>query len=220
MIPIRDHERSGKTPVVTYLLLGVNVVVFVYMMTLGHSLEDFVKQYGLIPALITNGEAWPSFISSIFLHGGFGHLFGNMLFLHVFGDNLEAHLGRLRYLLFYLASGIAASLAHSMFNADSIIPTVGASGAIAGLMGAYLALFPRARIDVLWTFGFYFQKATVPASFMLLYWIVFQVIFGVGSLGIDGAGVAYFAHIGGFVFGYFLLKFLSRNRPKIVNVGF
>ncbi|MFA5106730.1 MAG: rhomboid family intramembrane serine protease [Patescibacteria group bacterium] len=213
MIPLRDHNPSGKTPYVTYGLICVNVAVFVYMLTLGSGVDAFIGRYALTPADILRGTGWLTFITSMFIHGGFLHIIGNMLFLYIFGDNLEAYLGRIKYIAFYLASGIVASAAQFLIAPHSTVPQIGASGAIAGIMGAYLALFPDAKIETLWILGFWIQRVTVSARFMLLYWIIFEFIYGFGSIGAQG-GVAYFAHIGGFVFGYGLMKISARNQGR------
>jgi membrane associated rhomboid family serine protease len=149
-------------------------------------------------------------VTSQFLHASFGHIIGNMLFLHVFGDNLEDFLGHFKFLLFYLFCGVVAGLAQTAIDPTSPIPIVGASGAIAGLMGAYLVLFPHSKIDVLIPFGLYASNATVSAPFMLLYWIGAQFFYGMGSLGTFGGGVAYFAHIGGFIGGFLVAKILKK----------
>lgn len=206
MIPIRDHTPSGKRPYITYGLLAINLGVFLYMLFLGQrGLDAFIQQYALVPADVVAGRNLLTLLTAMFLHGGFAHIIGNMLFLNIFGDNMEERFGRFRFLLFYLLAGLAGSGLQVAIAPHSTIPNLGASGAIAGVMGGYLVLFPRERIDVLWTFGF-IGTSTVPASAMLGYWILFQFFGGLGSLGISGGGIAYFAHIGGFVFGYFVTK--------------
>lgn len=173
------------------------------------ALESFVLTYSLIPAEIARGIDLYTLFTSMFLHGGIGHIFSNMIFLHVFGDNLEDRLGHLGYLMFYLVCGLGASLLQIAANPASDVPNLGASGAIAGLLGGYLVLFPRHKIDVLVPLGYILRTVTVPASFMLIYWIAFQFLQGLGSLGIGGGGIAYFAHIGGFLTGA-LIVFLLR----------
>lgn len=206
MIPIRDHNPSGKFSFITYLLIGLNVLVLIWMLLISEAhLDGFLSLYALVPIEIVRGNNLTTLVTSIFLHGGIMHLAGNMLFLYIFGDNLEDYFGHFKFLLFYLLSGLAASGAQILVNPLSTIPMVGASGAIAGVMGGYLALFPRHRIDVLFSFGFFLRQATVPAFTMLFYWFVFQLLSGTGGLVlIDEAagGVAYFAHIGGFAFGW------------------
>jgi len=212
MIPIRDHTPSGRTPYVTFTLIGANVLVFAYMLSLGdRGLDGFVREWAVTAADIMRGEPLKTLFTSMFLHGGFAHLIGNMLFLHIFGDNLEDKLGHAKYLLYYLTAGVAGSALQIIVNPSSAIPMLGASGAIAGVMGGYLALFPHEKIDVLWSWGFMFERATVPAKMMLLYWIFFQFISGIGSLGIPGGGVAYMAHLGGFAFGWGAIKMMRRD---------
>jgi membrane associated rhomboid family serine protease len=203
MIPIRDHHPSGKFPLATYLLIAINSVVFLYMFLLPETqLDNFINSYALIPAQIIQGQTLITLLTSMFLHGSIGHILGNMLFLNIFGDNLEAKLGRLRYLLFYLFCGLAASALQILVGPHSVIPNLGASGAIAGVMGGYLVFFPRNRIDVLFSFGWSLREATVPAYSMLFYWFLAQLLGGVGSLGVqDIGGVAFFAHVGGFISG-------------------
>lgn len=215
MIPIRDHTPSGKRPIITYLLIAANVGVAVYMFGLSPAaLEEFIYQYSIIPAQIVAGENLISLFTSLFLHGGLGHLFSNMLFLHIFGDNLEDRFGHLGFIIFYLVCGLGAAGLQILFYPQTQIPMLGASGAIAGVMGGYLVLFPRNKIDILFAFGFFFRRATVPAYFMLFYWFVFQLLFGATSLAAMEAnmgGIAYFAHVGGFGAGWIITKLTKRK---------
>lgn len=212
MIPIRDHNPSSTFPFITYSLIAINVVVFVFMMSLSaDELDVFVASYALIPAHIVAGFGFFTLLSSMFLHGSIGHLLGNMLFLYIFGDNLEDRLGHLKFLLFYLIAGLCASALQMLTDPHSIIPNLGASGAIAGAMGGYLRLFPKHRIDVLFPFGFMYQQMNVPAYTMLFYWIVVQFLGGIGSLTIEGGGIAYFAHVGGFISGFLMMLFVRRK---------
>lgn len=219
MIPLRDHTKSGTFPLMTYLIIAVNTLVFVLMLGLSDAeMEAFVNQYALIPNLVIHGHRLYTLITSMFLHGGFAHIIGNMLFLNIFGDNLEDRLGHLKYLIWYLGCGLAASILQISVDPASTIPNLGASGAIAGVMGGYLLLFPREPIDILFSFGLYMRQTTLPAYTMLFYWFGLQLLTGFGSLGLGDAvsgGVAYFAHIGGFAFGYLsLLPFKSRLLVK------
>lgn len=173
-------------------------------------LEEFVETWSVRPASIMSGMGLVTLLTSMFLHGGIAHVLGNMLFLHIFGDNLEDRLGHIGYLIYYLVSGVAGSVAQIWADPSSTIPMLGASGAIAGLMGGYLVLFPRHRIDVLIPWGFWFEELTLPAWTMLIYWIIFQVFGSLGSLGVDGGGIAYMAHVGGFAAGVVLVKFFLR----------
>jgi membrane associated rhomboid family serine protease len=216
MIPIRDLSRTRTTPIITYTLIFLNTVIFIYSMLLPiPELEAFIQTYSLIPQQIIQGENLHSLLTSMFLHGSLGHLISNMLFLNIFGDNLEDHLGHIKYLLFYLMSGVGGSLLQIFFSPGSTIPNLGASGAIAGLMGAYLVLFPYHRIEVLFSFGLYYRQAAVPAFTMLIYWIFAQFLGGLGQLAVaDAGGVAYLAHIGGFAAGWLLIKFFNKSKAQ------
>ena len=207
MLPIRDHTPSGKIPFFNYFLIVINVIVFFFMFTLPQNeLEAFISQYALIPGLVVKGQNLTTVLTSMFLHGSFGHLFGNMLFLYIFGDNLEDRLGSVKYLFFYFICGLGASLLQVFINPLSMIPNLGASGAIAGVMGGYLVLFPRHQVDILVFFGYFIRTITVPAYTMLLYWFLIQFLFGLGSLAVpEAGGIAYAAHVGGFVTGVVLL---------------
>ena len=213
MIPIRDHNPSGKFPFFTYLFIIGNSLIFFYSFFLPPaSWESFINQYALIPALVSQGENLYSLFTSIFLHGNLLHLLGNMLFLNIFGDNLEDKLGHFKYLLFYFSCGLGASGLQILVNPHSPIPMLGASGAIAGALGGYLIFFPRHKVDVLFSFGLSLRKQTIPAATMLIYWIFFQIIFGLQGLGgVQGDGIAYFAHIGGFVTGTIWSLFSSKK---------
>ena len=209
MLPIRDHHPSGKAPLVTYTLIGLNAAIFVLMVSMDPvALADFIDTYALIPAHIITGQKLYTLLTSMFLHGGFGHIIFNMLFLHIFGDNLEEAVGHFKFLLYYLAAGLAGSLLQIFIDPLVTIPNLGASGAIAGVMGGYLLLYPKAPIDVVLPLGFLFYRTTLPAFFMLFYWFILQFFSGLGSFLIPGqgvGGVAFFAHIGGFIAGFLLL---------------
>jgi membrane associated rhomboid family serine protease len=203
MFPIRDHNPSGCTPYVTYALIALNIAVFAaYWPLFGNerALALFFHDWAMIPAQVTQQGIYSGLLTSLFLHGGVMHLAGNMLFLWIFGDNMEDRMGHLPYLGFYLASGAAAGVAQILGAPFSGVPTVGASGAIAGVMGGYLLLFPKARVDVLLIFIVFFRVITIPAALVLVLWFVFQVFAGLGS-DPDTGGVAYWAHAGGFVAG-------------------
>lgn len=216
MIPLRDHEPAGSFPMVNYLLIGINIAVFLFMATLSDvQLEDFIYTYSLIPFDTVHFRNLHTVLTSMFLHGGIGHIAGNMLFLHIFGDNLEDAFGHVRYLAYYLLAGLGGSILQIATDPLSTVPNLGASGAISGMLGGYLLLFPRHRIDVLIPFGFFLSRTTVPASFMLVYWFLGQFLLGFGSLGISaGGGVAYFAHIGGFIAGLALAWPLKRRARR------
>ncbi len=216
MIPLRDANPTRRTPIVTIALVLACFVVFA--IELGRlagdameGLEAFVTQWGVVPAEVlaawergdwASGETL-TLVTSQFLHGGWLHLLSNLLYLWIFGNNIEDRLGRIPFLLFYLAGGVAAALAQIAIDPGSDIPLVGASGAIAAILGAYLVLYPRARITSLVFLGFFYQLIDVPAIIVLVFWFILQLIDGIASLGVTDAagGVAFFAHIGGFVFG-------------------
>ncbi len=206
MFPIRDHNPSERVPFVTYTLIFINVAVYLggqATIETNRELAQFYFDYALLPARLSEGENYAALVTSIFLHGGFMHLAGNMLFLWIFGDNLEDEMGHLPFLIFYLASGIGASLVHVYADPTSIIPTVGASGAIAGVMGGYLLLFPKARVDILLILIVYIRVFPVPAWIMLGLWFGLQLFSGV-NVDTSMGGVAYWAHAGGFVIGLLL----------------
>ncbi|MFD2739118.1 rhomboid family intramembrane serine protease [Sulfitobacter aestuarii] len=217
MFPIRDHNPSGATPYVTYLLIAVNVGIFLSYVSLfqdPRAINLFFFDFALIPGRITQGEGVPALFTSMFLHGGWLHLAGNMLFLWIFGDNIEEEMGHGAYLLFYLGCGVLSGLAHVISAPFSPVPTVGASGAIAGVMGGYLLLYPRARVDILIIFIVFFRIIPIPAWIMLGLWLGMQFIGGVGADPSVG-GVAYWAHAGGFFVGMILTLpvWLRRGGP-------
>jgi len=222
MIPIRDTIPSKNYPVVNNCIIGINVVLYLVQMAQGPDLNRFVYIYGLVPArysipqitsYFTTGQQFFSLLSFMFLHGGFWHLLGNMWSLYIFGDNVEDRLGPLRYIVFYLLCGITSGLSHLIFNLNSNIPTIGASGAIAGVMGAYLILHPKAKILTLIPIIFIPWFIEIPAFFFLGFWFVLQFINAAGSHGSIG-GIAWWAHIGGFIFGIIFLK-IFLLLPKI-----
>ncbi len=207
MFPIRDHNPSGHVPYVTRSLVLLNVGIFLaywFLLPSEAALDRFYWDWGLVPGRAVQEGAWGGVLTSMFLHGGWAHLLGNMLFLWIFGDNLEDQLGPLRFLLFYLAAGTGAALAQIAADPGSGIPMVGASGAIAGVMGGYLLLFPRARVDVLFFFLIFFRIFAIPAWAVLGFWFASQVVAGMATP-IDLGGVAYWAHVGGFVAGLLLI---------------
>jgi membrane associated rhomboid family serine protease len=198
---------------VTGLLIAINVVVFLFEISLDdYSRNLFVNTYAMVPARFQ----WASLFTSMFLHGGWMHLIGNMWFLWIFGDNVEDVLGKWKYLLFYLLCGVAAGLVHASLNPLSRVPTIGASGAIAGVMGAYLIKIPHSRIHTLIPIFIFFTTVDIPAFFILIYWLLIQAFSGVGEIGYSQAssgGVAWFAHVGGFVAGMALILML-RAKPR------
>lgn len=219
MLPIGDefHGRT-RTPYVTYTLVAINVLIFLYEFILpNRALMEFVYRWGVIPVEVTNQERVFTLFTSMFLHGGWMHLIGNMLFLWVFGDNIEDAMGHFRFLVFYVICGLGAALVQVWTNPLSQIPLIGASGAIAGVLGAYIVLFPHGRIRTLVIAGFFITTILVPAWIMLGYWILIQFISGFMALSVrnqDVGGVAFWAHIGGFVLGA-VLVFLFRDRGAV-----
>ncbi|ABD56172.1 rhomboid family intramembrane serine protease [Jannaschia sp. CCS1] len=207
MFPIRDHNPSERTPFVTWALIVTNIVIFLlYYPSIGGDearLIVFYETWGLVPQSVLNGGGAQSIVTSMFLHGGWMHLIGNMLFLWIFGDNLEDLMGHLGFAVFYLASGVAAAGGQILSDPSSTLPMVGASGAIAGVMGGYLLMFPRARIDVLVILIVFIKIFTIPAWLMLGLWFGLQLVSGL-SMDLVGGGVAYWAHAGGFVAGVIL----------------
>jgi membrane associated rhomboid family serine protease len=211
MIPLRSSERHYTTSTVTLLLIIANVLVFFYELSLGNQSNRFIATYGIVPDRLHAS----SLITSMFMHGGWLHILGNMWFLWIFGRGIEDILGHAKYLIFYLVCGIAAGLVHIVVNANSPVPTVGASGAIAGVMGAYLIKFPRARIVTLVPIFFFLTTLDIPAAFLLLYWFAMQFFSGVGSVGdSSGSNVAWFAHIGGFLAGMGLVMLMAPRQPR------
>ena len=201
MIPLRDIIPSRTTPYITIGLIALNALVFFYQLTLGPQVEEFVLYYGLVPAAFS----WLTVVTSMFLHGGLLHFGGNMLYLWIFGDNVEDRMGHGRFVVFYLLCGMAAALAQTVTDPSSVIPMVGASGAIAGVMGAYFVLYPRSRILTLVPIFFFIQLIEVPAIFFLGIWFLMQFLSGVGSIatatGEPGGGIAFWAHVAGFAAG-------------------
>src|SRR5215813_14945859 len=230
MIPIRDDTPRYSTPFINYFLIGLNVLVFLFELSLDvRTRAAFFAQFGVVPAWITG--AVPSYlhaqqgfsllpiVTSMFLHASWLHLIANMWVLWIFGDNIEDHLGHFLYLIFYLLSGIAASLLHIFFNLGSTVPSVGASGAIAGVMGAYFMLFPSARVLTLVPIIIFFSFIWLPAWVVLGYWFVVQFLSGAAtaiavSRETGGGGVAVWAHVGGFVSGLLLIKILPKRMPR------
>jgi hypothetical protein len=226
MIPLRDINPRSTTPIFTWSLILANVLVFLYQAALEpRAALMLVFTYGMIPARlelafttheVTLGQAFLPFLSSIFLHGGWWHLLGNMWFLWVFGDNIEDRLGHLRFLLFYLLTGVGAGLCHVAFNLDSTLPAVGASGAISGILGAYFVLFPRSRVLTLIPLVVTFIIVELPAAIILGYWLLIQALSGLHALGTrQPGGVAWWAHIGGFVLGIVLAKIARPRRVAL-----
>lgn len=215
MIPIADESPRRYVPIINYLIIALNIVAFYYQPSETESLKIYFAKFGLIPKDILNAHSWPPFIkvvTSMFVHGDILHLAGNLLYLWIFGDNVEYILGHGRYFVFYLVVGAGAAAMQVIFNPLSAIPMVGASGAISGILGAYLLKFPRNRVSILFFFFIIIRIVKVPAFVALSLWFLFQLYNGyfthITALGPDG-GVAWFAHIGGFVSGAMLIKFFE-----------
>jgi len=213
MFPISDVIPSRRTPVVTVALIVANALVFLYQLALTPAeLRVFTASFAVIPAWFW----WPSVLTSQFLHAGWMHVIGNMLYLWIFGDNVEDRLGHVRFLIFYLFAGACAAILQILFNPFSGIPMVGASGAIAGVMGAYFVLYPQSRVLTAVFIVFFFDLIEIPAVFFLGIWFLMQLLSGVGSLGVNnaaGGGTAFWAHVGGFVVG-FAVGWVLRARDR------
>lgn len=217
MLPIRDHNPSLKTPYVTFALIAINVVVFAWQYGVLNDVASsnlFLYDYAFRPDRFNGGEGYTGFVTHMFLHGGFMHLAGNMLFLWIFGDNVEEEMGHVPFLLFYVVCGLAAAYIQYAFAPLSRIPMVGASGAIAGVMGGYLLMFPKARVDIFIFFIIFFRILPIPSFIVLGVWMALQVFNGVGS-DMNGGGTAYWAHVGGFVAGLVLTIPIWRRRGGI-----
>ncbi|MUL36958.1 rhomboid family intramembrane serine protease [Gloeocapsopsis dulcis] len=228
MVPLRDNNPTSITPYVTYAIVGANIFIFLYQATLSpQELQAFFNRAAVVPCQLSTTcpvpvdqgiPEWLTLVTSQFLHGGLLHLGGNMLFLWVFGNNIEDRLGHLKFFIFYISCGVLAALAQWFFSQNSTTPMVGASGAIAGVMGAYILRYPKAQVLTLIPLGFFITTFRIPAYFFLGFWFVQQAFYGLVSLpartnvGMEGGGVAYWAHAGGFVFGAILGPMLGLMR--------
>ncbi|MDA8157424.1 MAG: rhomboid family intramembrane serine protease [Actinomycetota bacterium] len=212
MIPYKADNPRVTTPFVTWLLIAANVIVFIIELNASKGIQWIANNYGAIPYnLVTLSSAQPvgpitSIFTSMFIHGGFLHIAGNMLYLWIFGTNIEDRMGHLRFLVFYLIAGVIAAYANAIAVPDSGLPMVGASGAISGVLGAYLLLFPRAQVYTILFLGFFVQVIRLPALIVIGFWAIIQFASGIFSRLGPGGGIAYFAHIGGFLFGLFTVK--------------
>ena len=203
--PYKDENIAKTKPYITYALIAVNVLIFFWSLT---NFENIIDNYGFKPAAVTLLTVF----SSMFLHGGLDHLFGNMWYMFIFSDNVEDRLGKAKFILFYLLSGVAATFVHYLTNLGSNIPAIGASGAISGVLGAYWIMFPNVRVHV----ASYYYHGTIPAQYMIGFWFLLQLIFGTASLvGGSSSGIAFWAHIGGFLFGAILTwLYLQMEKSK------
>lgn len=217
MIPLYDTLHSRRFPIVNVLLIGVNVLVFLYELSLSPAgLDRLTRTWGLVPAqlLAHPVQLWITIFTAMFLHGGWFHIISNMWVLFIFGDNVEDRLGGTRYLIFYLMSGVAAALMEAFILPSSNVPMIGASGAIAGVLGAYLVLYPRAKVASLVPILFIFTIIDIPAVLFLLFWFITQLFSGWLALqGAAGSGVAWWAHVGGFLFGMATVMLFAERRP-------
>jgi len=209
MIPLSDASRQPKRfPIATIAIIVLNALVF--LLELGGG-EAFVKEWSVTPADIAAGQHWITILTSMFMHGGWMHIIGNMVFLKAYGPEIEDAMGRIRYLIFYLLSGIVASLAQIALMPESTIPNLGASGAIAGVMGAFLITYPRDRIRTLFWFGIFTRITFIPAALLIGFWFLIQLFSQVGAVAnVQSGGVAYMAHVGGFIFGALTARFFER----------
>jgi membrane associated rhomboid family serine protease len=224
MLPLRDDIPASRFPAATLGIIAINVLIFFHELKLGPRLEDLLLTFAVTPARYTVPDVAAlyslpqqivAFFSSMFLHGGWIHLLGNMWTLWIFGDNVEDRLGRPRYVALYLASGLAAAFLHIYTNAGSMVPTIGASGAIAGIMGAYFRFYPQARVETLVPPFFFGPVFELPAVLFLGWWFLLQFFNGAMTLGARGqgfSGIAWWAHVGGFLFGFVVCLFASRQR--------
>lgn len=225
MLPLKDNIPTERFPIVTLILIGINVLVFLYESSLGQGADRFLATYGMTPYEITHGVTlwsrqvplYATLFTSMFLHAGILHLGGNMLFLWIFGNNVEDSMGRFRFIVFYLMCGLVASLAQIAVGPASDIPNVGASGAIAGVLGGYILLYPKARVTTLVFLGIFITFIEVPAALVLLFWMALQVVSGITGLysSMADGGVAYFAHIGGFIAGLITIKFFTMGKHGV-----
>jgi membrane associated rhomboid family serine protease len=221
MFPLYDTVRSRTFPLVNLTLVVANVLAFLYELQLDPALlKEFIFTWGLIPARFLGDPdgTWGTIFSSMFLHGGWFHIINNMWVLLIFGDNVEAGMGKIRYLVFYLLSGVAAGLLQTYILPGSLVPMIGASGAVAGVLGAYLILFPRSRIASLVPILFIFTIVEIPAMLFLIFWFVSQLYSGLGAIQGGGeSGIAWWAHIGGFAFGVLMVFFFRKRTPHRID---
>ncbi len=223
LLPLHDNNPTRTLPVVTVGFIIINTLAFLFQFSLGPDRgQQFVLQLGIIPWEISHLHNHPessaippiaSLFTAMFLHGGWMHLIGNMLYLWIFGNNIEDAMGHFRFVIFYSLTGLAASFTHIMIGPDSTVPMIGASGAISGVLGGYLVLYPRAEVSTLLFLGWYIRLIEIPALVVLGFWFALQVFEGFLSLGIGG-GVAWFAHIGGFLAGIILVKIFEKRTPN------
>ena len=228
MIPLKDNTKTSKFPIVNTAFIVLNILLFIYEMWITSDLQLFLYQYGLVPYIITTDleigifhRVYP-FFTSMFLHSGWFHIIGNMLFLYIFGDNIEERMGHIKYFMFYILTGLIAALIQFVTNIKSPVPIIGASGAISGVIGAYFLFYPKAKILTIVPILFFIRLIYIPATVFIVIWFCFQFIGGIGSLnrGSDIGGVAFWAHLGGFLAGLVVAKYFDtpkNNGQKSAN---
>jgi membrane associated rhomboid family serine protease len=226
MIPLHDNNPTHRKPIITVSLIGICIVAFLWELSLpAHKQAEMVQALGVVPAYLFDSQVrpatdyqipvWMTIFSSMFLHGGWMHLIGNMLYLWIFGNNVEDAMGRIRFILFYLLCGSCAVLANAIPDTSSVTPMIGASGAISGVLGAYLLLFPRARVLIIVPLFFVFYSVWWPAWLVLIFWFVWQIASSILYSSVDGGGIAWGAHIGGFAAGALLVTFFKHRHIKL-----
>lgn len=235
LIPIKDDNPTTRPPIVTIAVIVVCVVVFLYQLTLGQAAEEsFIIRWGMVPARLfgyslagkpavgvigdLGAPAWVTVITSMFMHGGFMHIAGNLLYFWIFANNIEDSFGHLRFAIFYVLCGVAAAMTQALVDTDSAVPMIGASGAIAGVLGSYLIMHPRANVTVLFTILIFFRTFIMPAMWVLGVWFAFQIVNALVNVSEEGGGVAWFAHIGGFVAGVALTPLFRPRQAKVIGL--
>lgn len=228
MIPLRDNIPSKTIPFINYLIIAINTYIFVLEIKAGPKITYIIEHYAfysneltqLLKGELSNIEPIKKMFTSMFLHGGFGHFIGNMLFLYIFGDNVEDRLGHIKYIIFYIFCGVSAILLHYIFNTHSVLPTLGASGAIAGVMGAYFIFFPHAKVLTLIPIFIFIQFIEIPAFFFLIFWFIMQFYLGTLSAVTGSSNVAWWAHVGGFIVGALIaIVWYIIKRMKRLSIG-
>ena len=215
-LPISDENPTPSKPYLTWSLIAINFIVFFYQLSLtGTANQMLVNEFGVKPSVFFEMQNFHTILTSAFLHAGWMHLLSNMLFLYIYGDNIESYLGRTNFLIFYILGGVSAAFLQAFFSGGVDVPMIGASGCIAGIMGAYYVLYPKAKINVFLWFFIFIQFIKVPANIVLLMWIIGQFISAAGG---SYTGVAYFAHIGGFIFGYLAIKYFFKEHVRRARV--
>jgi membrane associated rhomboid family serine protease len=218
--PLYDENPTETFPLITLSIIAINIAVFLYELSLGPQLTQFINTYAMVPATITQGQQYITIFTAMFLHGGFIHIFGNMLYLWIFGNNIEDTLGHLKFLFFYFLAGIGGAIGHLIVSPLSTVPTLGASGAIAGVLGAYIILFPHARVVTAVLILYFIRIIRLPAILVIGFWIVIQFLSGIASITAQptfnqaASSVAWFAHIGGFLAGIILIFVLPARRKQ------